>query len=151
MSKPAKKELGYVVKGFTLIELIITMGVVSVAAVPILGMFINAGKSIATNLDVQTAVQLVQECSELILAQKRLDAVLYPLYGYANITDCSALAAKFPFNGFTAAPTVTITDPFDNNADAGCPDKKAFCKLIQVDAIKNGSTLASMSFMVTDY
>ena len=151
MNKPANKKLERLVKGVTLIELIIVIGVLSAAAVPILGMFINAGKSTATNLDVQTAVQLVQECSELILAQKRLDIVLYPLYGYANITDCSALAAKFPFNGFTAAPTVTITDPFDNNANAGCPDKKAFCKLIQVDAIKNGSTLASMSFMVADY
>lgn len=151
MMKPGNKNPGRVVKGITLIELIIVIGILSIAAVPILGLFIQAGKSTATNLDLQTAVQLVQECSELILAQKRLDVVLYPLYGYANITDCSALDPKFPFNGFTAAPTVTITDPFDNNANAGCPDKKADCKLIQVDAIKNGSTLASLSFMVADY
>lgn len=135
-------------RGFTLIELVIIMGILSVAAVPILGMFIEAGKSTATNLDLQTAIQLAQECSELILAQKRLDIDIYPTYGYAGITDCSALAAKFPINGFTAPPTVTITDPF---TDTGCPDATASCKLIQVAAIKNGSTLASISFMVADY
>lgn len=148
MNKLGVKKQVRVVSGFTLIELIIVMVLLSVAAVPILGMYIEAAKSSAANLDLQTAIQLVQECSELILAQKRLDTAVYPAYGYAGITDCSALAAKFPFNGFTAPPAITITDPF---TDTGCPDVAANCKLIQVNAIKNGSTLASMSFMVANY
>jgi len=148
MNKSGVKKQVSVISGFTLIELVIVMVLLSIAVVPILSMYTEAAKSSAVNLDLQTATQLVQECSELILAQKRLDTSVYPAYGYAGITDCSALSAKFPFNGFTAPPTITITDPF---TDTGCPAVTASCKLIQIDAIKNGSILASMSFMVANY
>ncbi|MCK4951259.1 MAG: type II secretion system protein [Gammaproteobacteria bacterium] len=128
-------------RGFTLIELIIVIAIMSVAALPILGMFIESAKTIETNLDIQTATRLAEECGELILAQKRNEQVVY---GYANIdTDCTALT--YPYNGFSA-PTVTITDPFSGS---GCP-ATASCKLIQVDAIKNSVTLSSITFMLAD-
>ena len=114
-------------RGFTLIELVVVIGMISVAARPILGLFIESAKSIESNYDIQTATQLVQECAEHMLAEKRTRVVAYASLS----TDCTALT--YPFNGFPA-PTVTITDPYDVTGVAGCP-ATASCKLVQIDAI----------------
>lgn len=137
--KKQKLNRRHTFRGFTLMELVIVIGIISVAALPILGMFIESAKSIESNYDIQTATQLAQECAEHLLAEKRTRAVAYASLS----TDCTALT--YPFNGFSA-PTVTITDPYSG---AGCP-ATATCKLVQIDAIKNSVSLSSVTFMLAD-
>lgn len=90
-------------KGFSLIELIIVIVVVSIAAVSMLALFGGAARSLNINEDTQTAAQLGQECSEHILAARR-----NPQIGYGGIDDTICNALPDPLAGFTR--TVTVTD-----------------------------------------
>ena len=89
--------------GFSLIELVIVIVVVSIAAVGMLALFGGVARSLNINEDTQTAAQLGQECSEHILAARR-----NPKMGYSaiNNTICDVLPA--PLAGFTR--TVAVTD-----------------------------------------
>lgn len=76
-------------KGFSLIELIIIIVVVSIAAVGMLALFGGVGLSLAINEDTQTAAQLGQECSEHILAARR-----NPKIGYSAINNVNAYDSR---------------------------------------------------------
>lgn len=103
-------------KGFTLIEAIIVLVVLSIAAVTVVQLAGTILNSQADNKTLQVGMQLMQECAEHVLATRRTS-------GYSVTPSCSNLTA---FTGFDA-PTVT-TDPYTGTA---CPSGGT-CKLVAI-------------------
>ena len=58
-------------KGFTLIEMVLVVIIMSIASVPLFGLFSQAASSLLVNEKTQTAVQLAQEHAEYLLAIRR--------------------------------------------------------------------------------
>ena len=58
-------------RGFTLLELVAVLLVVSIASVPLLGLFSGASLGLLSDEAIQTATQLAQERAETLLAVRR--------------------------------------------------------------------------------
>lgn len=127
--------------GFSLIELVAIIVLLSAGAVAIMGLYSGASRTLGSNQDAQIATQLAQECGEHIIAQRRYNATVQ----YAGITGATFCSAALPAPpvGFTV--TVNITDPY---AGAACPGT---CKLAQINVAKAGDTLAGATLMLVDY
>ena len=127
-------------RGFTLIEVIATMVLLSVGAAGIIGMYSNVGRNLSGNQDMQTATQLVQECSEHVLAQRRNNAAV----DYAGVTGSTFCSAALPvMAGYTV--TTTITSPY---TPVFCPTT---CKLVTISVAKGAVIVATSSLMLVNY
>lgn len=125
-------------KGFSLIELIVAIVVLSIGTIAVVTMMSQAGRGQTDNNDFQTAVQLIQECAEQVLATRRRAT-----NGYVSATSCSGVTA---FSGFSA-PTVAVIDPYTDNA---CPTG-AICKLLTVSVSKGSTSFPAVSLMLVNY
>lgn len=128
------------VRGFSLIELVAVIVLLSVAGTAIVGMYGSVASSLGENQDIQTGVQLTQECGEYLLNARRNNAAI----GYTNATGstfCSAILPAFP--GYTVS--IAFTDPY---AGAACPGT---CKLAQITASKGTDTVATTTLMLVSY
>lgn len=126
-------------RGFTLLEMIAVIVILSVAAVPISGLFSKASVSLLNNQDIQTATQLAQEQAELILGRRRNQ-------GFAAIvpgTYPEVLGGNYA--GFNR--TTTITQPL---TPPGCP-AGAVCDLVRVSVDAGGALLSEISFVLVNY
>lgn len=123
--------------GFSLIELILVIVLLSIASVGLVALLGQLTNTLAVNNDTQAAAQQAQQCAEYLLGVRRRSG-----YALSGISDCSAQPA---FNGF-GPPAVTITDPYSGS---GCP-LGANCKLFEIRAIV-GSGASSVSLMLTEY
>lgn len=105
-------------RGFTLIESIIVVVVLSIAAAAIVSLQGNIFYGQSSNKDIQVGVQLMQECAEQILAIRRA-------IGYDNVSaDCSGMTI-----GSYSAPTFDIA-PYTGTGNE-CP-LNATCKLVSI-------------------
>ena len=129
-------------RGFSLIELIMVVILLSLLAVAMVPMVGQTSGGLLANRDSQAAAQLAQECAEYLLQLRRSNG--YNLGGV--ITDCSALST---LDGY-GPPSVAITDPYDAAAVAGCPSVTASCKLVTVTSTYATGT-AVINFMLVDY
>jgi len=130
-------------KGFTLIELVLVIIIISVASVPIFSLFSQASTSLLNNEDIQTAAQLAQERTELILSLRRsqgFNAVPEIIPG--SITE--NLAGNFA--GFTRI--TNITQP--GTPPPGCPPG-AICNLVTINVNRGGPALAQISLLLVNY
>ena len=128
--------------GFSMIELIIVIVVVSIAAVGMLALFGGVGRSLNINEDTQTAAQLGQECSEHILAARR-----NPLLGYSAISNTICDVLPTPLAGFdrTVAVTDLTTSPPCTVSTAGT------CKNVEVSITTPTTNLTVFTLMVVNY
>jgi len=129
-------------KGVSLIELIIVIVVVSIAAVAMLPLFGGVARSLNINEDTQTAAQLGQECAEHILAARR-----NPLLGYGAINNTICNALPDPLAGFTR--TVAVTDL---TASPPCTVTTAgTCKNVRVSITTPTTSPTVLTLMVVNY
>jgi Tfp pilus assembly protein PilV len=136
-------------RGFTLIELVAIIVLMSVGAVAILSLFGQTGKSLATNQETQTGAQLAQACAEQIMAIRRS-----PTGGYAAITTGAATGVCntgfVAVGGFTTPPVVNVT-AHNSSSLAACPSATAGdCKQVDVQVNKGGVRAASLSLMLVN-
>ena len=124
-------------QGFTLIELVLVIVLLSIASVGLVTLLGQLTNSLAVNNDTQAAAQQAQECAEYLLDARRRSG-----YSLGGISDCSALPA---FNGF-GPPAVTTTNPYSGS---GCP-LGASCKLLEISAIF-GSGASKVTLLLTEY
>jgi prepilin-type N-terminal cleavage/methylation domain-containing protein len=131
-------------RGFTLIELVAIIVLLSIAGTAILGMFGQVGRSLTTNQDTQTGAQLVQEKAEQILADRRNAA-----RGFAWIVAAN-YPAETPISGFAAFDrSVTISDI---TTSPPCPVTTAgTCRQVVVRVSMGLVTVAQNTFMVVNY
>jgi prepilin-type N-terminal cleavage/methylation domain-containing protein len=132
--------------GFTLVESVIVLVILSIAAVGIISMQGTIFSGQASDKNIQVGVQLMQECAELLLANRRTN-------GFSDASLASSSAATTACSGITlsspsyAAPTVTITYG-SSSTIAGCPSATANSCLTA--AITQGG-LTSITLMLGSY
>lgn len=126
-------------QGFTLLELIMVIVIVSLAAVPILGRFTQAGSAMLMDEEIQTAAQLAQERAEGVLADRRN-------LGYAAIpTGTTADVLSGNYSAYTR--TLTVNEP---PSGSGCV-AGATCKEVIVSVNRGISNRAEVTFILVSY
>lgn len=122
--------------GFTLIELVAVIVVLSIAAAIFATGFAQLPRSLVVDEEAQTAGQLAQECGEHIVAFRRDSD---PSRGYDNVPTGTGIAIC---DGLTALPPgyTRSVDVTDAGGAAPCPSGAA-CKQAVVTA--SGSAYSS--------
>lgn len=110
-------------KGFTLVESIIVLVVLGIAAAGIAMQSGHIFDSEADNRTMQVGLQLMQECAERVLATSRASP------GVAITPSCPAALAGSGFAAATATPSAY--------AGAGCPSGNT-CRLVTIKVATTG-------------
>ncbi len=135
-------------RGFTLVETIIVVVVLSIAAVAIISMQGNIFYGQSGNKDLQVGVQLMQECAEQILATRRHSGG----YTAVNTNTCSALGNVGGFG----TPSVTVTannvsgTPSCPSNITCCPSNSSTCT-VAVTVSKAGANLTPVTLELVNY
>jgi prepilin-type N-terminal cleavage/methylation domain-containing protein len=130
--------------GFSLIELIIVMMVISAGAITILGAFQQAGRALLVSEEVQVATLAAQECADFVVTSHRNQTLLY-----ADIDSSACDSLPAPSAGLTRPP-LTVTALASGGGSAPCPTG-ASCKQVEVAILSGSRTAASSVVMVVDY
>ena len=125
--------------GFSLIEMVVVIVVLGIGTIAMMSMLSDVAIGHAEHGDYQTGTQLLQECGEQVLAQRRRSA------GYTGIVDSADCYGLTTFGGFNA-PTVTVTAL----AAAPCPTG-ASCVVATISVTKGSLTPKSINLMIVDY
>jgi prepilin-type N-terminal cleavage/methylation domain-containing protein len=128
-------------RGFTLIESIIVLAVLGIAAAGIASMQGNIFSGRSDNRLIEVGTQLMQECAEQVLATRQGTGTGT---GYDSVTTstCSSLGS---YGGFSA-PSVTVTA----DTSAACPPGGT-CKTVAISVSKSGSSLAPITLELVSY
>jgi prepilin-type N-terminal cleavage/methylation domain-containing protein len=126
--------------GFTLIEMVLVIIIISVASVPLFGLFSRAASSLLINEKTQTAAQLAQERAEFLLAIRRNQN-----FDAAELSGNTSEALSGNYSGYTRS--TVITQP---PGGPGCP-AGASCKEVIISVDEGGTTYAELSFLLVDY
>ena len=142
-----------VASGFTLIETIITLVVLSIAAVGVLSVFTTGMKGSANPLILSQATQLAQERMETVIALKISG-------GFNAVQDIASAAFGAPYANFSYAVDVACVDAnFANaqgapgyNAGGSCSQAGAarYYKLVTVTVSWTGNAVA-LTTIVANY
>lgn len=124
-------------RGFTLIEAVVVILILSLAAVAVLGQFTQASKAWSIDEDLQVATQLVQERLEDILAQRRASGYAAIAVGTTNDTLTGSYTSY--------SRTVTV------GSVSGAPCPAASCKQVVVSVSRSGTELASATLLLASY
>jgi len=134
-------------RGFTLIELIIAIVVVAIAAVAIGSAFAFMTRSQVLSSDLQRASQIAQECAEYIVGRARKPGTYASVAPVAaNSAICNGLPA--PGAGFTR--TVNIRDQATAGVVGAVCTAGWGCKHVQVIAGR-GNAVVTVNFMLINY
>jgi len=130
-------------KGFSLIELVIVMIIISVGILGIVSQLGNNTALLSTNETLQQATQYAQECAEKVTATRRNPG------GFASVnnTICNALPA-LP-TGFARSAVVTTTSGTGIAPDP-CPSGINNCKNVLV-TVSNGALSSAVTVMLVNY
>jgi prepilin-type N-terminal cleavage/methylation domain-containing protein len=126
--------------GFTLIELVLVIIIIAVASVPLFSLFSRAASSLLINEKTQTAVQLVQERAEYLLAIRRSQD-----FAAAELSSNTSEVLGGNYSGYTRS-TVIRQPP----AGPGCP-AGATCKELVISVDEGGSTYAETTLVLVNY
>ena len=126
-------------RGFTLLEMIMVMVIITLASVPILGQFTQAGSTLLIDEEIQTAAQLAQARAETLLADRRANGYAAIAAGTVNET----LAGNFA--GYTRSTTVN-QPPVGSGCAVG-----ASCKEVIISVSRGGNTRSEITFILVDY
>jgi len=126
-------------QGFTLIELVAVIIIIAVAAVPLFGLFSQAGRSLLADETIQTATQLAQARAEHLMAVRRNR-------GYADAEVSTNLTETLTGN-YAGYSRVTTIAPY---IGAACPGG-ATCKQVNVRVDESGQALAEIIFVLVNY
>ena len=121
--------------GFSLIELVVVIVLLGIAAVALLQQFSQAAGSLARNEQIQTAAQLAQGCAEHLLAVRRGQDYLTAIG-----TDCASLPG---IAGYTTNVTL-------QGSPGACP-LGASCEELRVAVSRGAEVRAQLSLMLVEY
>ena len=127
-------------QGFSLVELIAVIVLLSVGLVALLQVFGTATRSIGTNVDGQLGAQLTQERAERVLVDRRVR-------GYTYVTTPGTYPAEPVVAGFTNYARTTVFTPL---AVAPCAPGGT-CQQVVVTVTRAGQRVGQVTMMVGDY
>ena len=140
-------------QGFSLVELIAVIVLLSVGLVSLLQVFGTATRTIGNNVDGQLGAQLAQERAEQLLADRRS---LDPLRGYSApslavglpVNEIPVDAAAFP--NYWRLKFIATLRPATTPCPAG-----ATCKQVSVTVVRTGQPITQpvgqITFMLVNY
>ena len=133
-------------KGFTLIETIITLVVLSIAAVGVLSVFTTGIKESANPLIVGQATQLAQERMDEAIALKKSG-------GFNAVVTINPGVPAFPapLNVFSWTRTVTCVTALDLNTATGAPPCASGYAHVTVTVNQPVSGSVSVDTLLTNY
>ena len=124
-------------QGFTLIEAVITILLLSITATTVITLNSNIFKSRTDINAMQVASPLLQACAERIVGMRQTAGFsLTPAYDAA----CDALTGTDSFD-------VTVTA---NSSDPSCPSG-ATCQMVQIVQKSNGQSWGPLQLQLMDY
>lgn len=127
-------------RGFTLIELVAVMIVISVGLLGLASLFSNSSTSLSTNETLQRVTQYAQECAERAIATRRD-------LGFADASISSSLCDSLALPaGFTRSVGVTTY----NGTGSPCPSGTNNCKDVLV-TVANGTLSSAITVMLVNY
>lgn len=148
-------------EGFTLIELVIVMLIISFGLLGLTGMFTTAATSLTANEMAQKLTQYAQECAEKVTATRRNDTLGFaapsliagtvgtPLSAICN-TPTDAPAGTMPLMDSGFARTVVIADVIGTGTP--CPlDTSVNCKTVTITATKSGQPSTVIDVMLVKF
>lgn len=128
--------------GFTLIELVLVMIVISVGLLGLASIFSNVSKALPTNEILQQAAQYAQECAENAIATRREQGFNWFA---SNTFSCGANPS-----GFVRAANVGAT--YAGSATSACPEGITCRNVsISVTSTANASLSSSVTLMLVNY
>ncbi len=127
-------------RGFTLIELVAVIMIIAIASVPLFGQFTQATASLLDDEKVQTAVQLVQERAEEILALRRRQ-------GFAAVPNGTITETSLTGNYGNYSRTLVVSQL---KGGPGC-FPSAVCKEVVITVSRDATPRAQATFMLVDY
>ncbi len=139
-------------RGFSLVELVAIIVVLSVGIVSLLQVFGAATRTIANNVDGQVGAQLAQERAEQLLADRRS---LDPARGFnaPSLTPVPSTVDEVPvvaFPNYWRRTAITTIAPGVNPCPAG-----ATCKQVVVTVVPTGQPITQpvgqVVFMLVNY
>jgi MSHA pilin protein MshD len=135
--------------GFTLIEIIITLVVLSIAVVGVLSVFTTAIRGSANPVVLNRANALAQEKIDTIIGDRMNSARGFAYILPANYT------AEIPVTGFNRSVTIICVDPDDLNKDNLVPPGASGCASgythVQVTVAHAAIGSVSLDGLVTNY
>lgn len=133
----------FIQRGFTLLETIVLIVVVSAAASGLFVMYGQTSTTLITNENVQTAAQLVQQCSERVFAFRRDGNTT--TRGYNNVTTAICDGLPLPA-GYTRTVTLTTI-----TGAAPCPITTPATNCRRVDVVvSRGTPQAQATFLLVE-
>lgn len=121
--------------GFTLVESIIVLVVLAIAAAAIVSLQGNIFYGQSDNKDLQVGVQLMQECAEQILAIRQKNSQNNG-YSDSSLTDRTAATSNcsgMTVTGYSAAKVTITSGNSSTTGMAACPTSTGTnCKLVSI-------------------
>jgi prepilin-type N-terminal cleavage/methylation domain-containing protein len=131
--------------GFTLIESIIVVVLLSLAAAAIISMQGNIFYGQSGNRDLEVGVQLMQECAEQVMAMRRQSG-----YAAVDASTCNAVGT-LSGSGFDA-PSVTVTTEVGVGAvGEACPNGSTCTKVVISVNKTGGASLTPVTLELVSY
>lgn len=130
-------------QGFSLIELIITIVVVAIAAVAIGSAFSYISRAQRLTVDLLTATQIAQECAAHVIGRGRKPGSYAAVPTASPSTFCNGLPA---IPGFTRILNITIMPAGGTLCSAGWA-----CKRVEILVTRPGRDLVALEFMMVSY
>jgi len=144
-------------KGFTLIETIITLVVLSIAAVGVLSVFTTGISGSANPLVIDQATQLAQEKMDTILGD-RANTSGGRGFDWVVAADYNTNISKYPpedpissFAGFTRSVLISCVTTTDLNASTGAPPCASGYAHVTVDVANELIGTVSIESLVAKY
>jgi len=127
--------------GFTLIELVLVMIIISIGLLGLTSMFGNNMRTLAIAENTQSAAQYGQECAERVLAVRRD-------FGFTSVSNINPTTCDLPTLPTGFGRTVTINTYFGTNNTA-CPNL-ANCRDVTI-TVNSGSASSVTTLMLVNY
>lgn len=138
------------IAGFTLIELVIVMVVISVGLLGLTGLFSNSTTTLTANENLQRATQYAQQCAEQVLATRR-NSTNFTVASFTIPTVCSGNSDGFVRTATASAAYTNTGSACNGNAQCPCPSGGTInCRDINISVAK-GATSSSITVMLVDY
>jgi type II secretory pathway pseudopilin PulG len=138
-------------RGFTLIETVVFVVVIGIAAVALFRMFALTLPRGTTPGQLAQAAQLAQERMELILGQRDVQGYDNSLAGKLNLDPCNVGAPQVCTNTFGFVVTSSGTGTATGTWVAWNGNPTANYKVVTVTVTLNGTTLATQSAVLSSY